>query len=252
MRILLLNPNMTQSVTELMAVSARSVAASGTEIISVTAERGFPYISTRAEAQIGGAIALEMLADHDGSVDAAVIAAFGDPGLLGARELFDFPVVGVSEAAMLTACMLGHQFAVVTFSTSLVGWYRDAVELYGLAGRCAGIHALDLSFADVAADKDANSDLLVELAGKVVRDSGADCLIFGGAPLAGLAQRSRDRIPVPIVDPVAAAVKQAEALVSLRPRKASAGSFQRPAPKPTAGLASNLAARIERIDEAGS
>lgn len=249
MRILLLNPNMTQSVTDLMAAAARSVAAVGTEIIPLTAERGVPYISTRAEAQIGGAIALEMLADYDTGVDAAIIAAFGDPGLLGARELFDFPVVGVSEAAMLTACMLGHQFAVVTFSTSLVGWYRDAVELNGLTARCAGIHALDLSFADVAADKDGNSDLLVELAGKVVRDSGADSLIFGGAPLAGLAQRSRDRIPVPIIDPVAAAVKQAEALVSLRPRKATAGSFRRPPAKATIGLAPRLAARIERREE---
>ncbi|MDR3476260.1 MAG: aspartate/glutamate racemase family protein [Devosia sp.] len=248
MRILLLNPNMTEAVTELMADAGRSVAAAGTEIVAVTAGRGVPYISTRAEAQIGGTIALEMLAEHDGQVDAAIIAAFGDPGLLGARELFDFPVIGVSEAAMLTACMLGQRFAVVTFSKSLVGWYRDCVELNGLAGRCAGIHALDLSFADVASDQDGNSDLLVELAGKVVRDSDADSLIFGGAPLAGLAHRSRDRIPVPIIDPVAAAVKQAEALIALRPRKAITGSFQRPGPKATAGIALALAARIEHCE----
>ena len=89
----------------------------------------------------------------------------------------------------------------------------------------------------------------VELAGKVVRDSGADSLIFGGAPLAGLAQRSRDRIPVPIIDPVAAAVKQAEALVALHPRKATTGSFSRPVGKATSGLARALAARIERRDE---
>jgi Asp/Glu/hydantoin racemase len=250
LRILLLNPNMTVAVTDLMAEAGRSVAAAGTELVPVTASRGVPYISTRAEAQIGGVLALEMLAEHDGQIDAAIIAAFGDPGVLGGRELFDFPVIGVSEAAMLTACMLGHRFAVVTFSTSLVGWYRDCVELNGMAGRCAGIHALDLSFADVAGDQEGNGDLLVELAGKVVRDSGADCLIFGGAPLAGLASRSRDRIPVPIIDPVAAAVKQAEALVALRPRKAVTGSFQRPSAKATVGLAAPLAARIEHLDRA--
>jgi allantoin racemase len=245
LRILLLNPNMTDSVTALMAEAGRSAAAPGTEIVSITARRGVPYISTRAEAQIGGAIALEMLAEHDTEIDAAIIAAFGDPGLLGARELFDFPVVGVSEAAMLTACMLGQRFAIVTFSESLVGWYQDCVALNGLADRCAGIHALDLSFADVADDKDRNANLLVELASKVVRDSGAHSLIFGGAPLAGLALRSRDRIPVPIIDPVAAAVKQAEALIALKLRKAVTGSFQRPAAKTTAGLAPRLAARIE-------
>jgi allantoin racemase len=245
LRILLLNPNTTTSVTDLMLESGRSASAEGTEIAPITASRGVPYISTRAEAQIGGAIALEMLAAHEEAIDAAIIAAFGDPGLLGARELFDFPVVGVSEAAMLTACMLGRHFAIVTFSTSLVGWYRDCVELNGLEDRCAGIHALDLAFEDVAEDANGNSDLLVEFAGKVIRDSGADSLIFAGAPLAGLARRSRDRIPVPIVDPVAAGVKQAEALVALKLRKAVTGSFQRPAAKPTTGLAPRLAARIE-------
>lgn len=251
MRLLLLNPNMTEAVTDLMAEAARAVAAPGTELVPVTAQRGVPYISTRAEAQIGGAIALEILAAH-ADVDAAIIAAFGDPGLFAARELFDFPVVGVSEAAMLTACMLGKRFAVVTFSSALAGWYRDCVEVNGMSDRCAGIHALDLSFAEVTGDQRGNSDVLVEFAGKVVRDSHADVLIFGGAPLAGLARRERERIPVPIVDPVGAAVKQAEALTALAPRKAVIGSFQRPAAKSTVGLDPYLAARIEHRDKAGS
>lgn len=245
MRLLLLNPNMTENVTDLMVGAGRAVAASSTEIVPATAPRGVPYISTRAEAQIAGAIALEMLAAEAGRIDAAIVAAFGDPGLLAARELFDFPVVGVSEAAMLTACMLGKLFAVVTFSSALVGWYRDCVEINGMTDRCAGIHALDLSFADVASNQRGNSDVLVELAGKVVRDSHAEVLIFGGAPLSGFARQERDRIPVPIIDPVGAAVKQAEALVALAPRKAVSGSFQRPPAKPTFGLDPRLAARIE-------
>jgi len=248
LRILLLNPNMTESVTAMMVESGQSVAAIGTEILPATAPRGMPYISTRAEAQIGGAIALEMLADHEGQVDAAILAAFGDPGLLGARELFDFPVIGVSEAAMLTACMLGRQFAIVTFSNSLVGWYRDCVDLNGMAARCAGIHALDLAFADVAGDQEASAERLVALAYEVVRDSGADSLIFAGAPLAGLARRSAHLIPVPVIDPVAAAVKLAEALVALGPCKAAMGSFQRPAPKQTVGLSERLTARIAQSD----
>jgi Asp/Glu/hydantoin racemase len=247
-RLLLLNPNMSHDVTVRMAEAGRAVASAGTEIVPVTAKRGMPYISTRAEAQVGGAIALEMLAAHNGGIDAAIIAAFGDPGLLAARELFDFPVIGVSEAAMLTACMLGKRFAIVTFSGALAGWYRDCVELNGMADRCAGIHGLDLSFSDVTNSQPSNSDLLVELAQKVIRESNADVLIFGGAPLAGMARRERDRIPVPIVDPVSAAVKQAEALVALAPRKPVSGSFRRPAAKRTVGLDASLAARIEHRD----
>ena len=66
------------------------------------------HIATRAEAAIGAVAALDMLAERRGAIDAAIVAAFGDPGLGGARELFDFPVVGMAEAAMLMACMLGR------------------------------------------------------------------------------------------------------------------------------------------------
>jgi Asp/Glu/hydantoin racemase len=124
-RILVLNPNMTEAVTILMTDAGRVAAAPGTTLVPITAPRGLPYLSSRAEAQIGGAIVLELLAEAAGSFDAAIVAAFGDPGLWAARELFDFPVVGISEAAMLTACMLGQRFAIVTFMAAMRGWYRD-------------------------------------------------------------------------------------------------------------------------------
>src|ERR1700755_3123842 len=116
MKILLLNPNTTAAVPDLLYNAGHTAASSGTELIPPTAPRGVPYIATRAEAQIGGAIALEMLAEACTGIDAAIIAAFGDPGLFGARELFDIPVVGLAEAAMLTACMAGQRFSIVTFA----------------------------------------------------------------------------------------------------------------------------------------
>jgi Asp/Glu/hydantoin racemase len=248
LRILLLNPNTTEAVTELMAAAGRAVASAGTEIVPMTAPRGFPYISTRAEAQIGGAVALEMLAEVHRSVDGAIMAAYGDPGLLGARELFDIPIVGVSEAAMLTACMVGQRFVIVTFATALTSWYRDCVEMHGLMGRCAGIFALDQAFSSIAEVQNEKLDLLVSLANKAIGAMGADVMIFAGAPLAGLAGKVRHRIPVPIIDPVAAAVKQAEALIALAPGKASIGAFQRPAAKLSIGLPTPLAQRMMHTD----
>ncbi|MBE7248215.1 MAG: Asp/Glu/hydantoin racemase, partial [Actinomycetospora chiangmaiensis] len=87
-------------------------------------------------------------------------------------------------------------------------------------------------------------ELLVALAGRAVTEDEADVVILAGAPLAGLAPRVADRIPVPVVDPIAAAVKQAEALVALQPRKAQAGTFRRPPAKPTHGLPEALGRRI--------
>jgi Asp/Glu/hydantoin racemase len=91
-------------------------------------------------------------------------------------------------------------------------------------------------------------DRLVELALRAVEEDDADVIILAGAPLAGLADKVREKIPVPVVDPIAAAVKQAEALVALSTRKATAGSFRRPAAKPTTGLGDMLAARIGHRD----
>ncbi len=248
MKILLLNPNTSLDMTERMHEAAVSVAAPGTEVMPLTATRGVPYIATRAEAQIGGAITLEMLAEHHIGFDAVIVAAFGDPGLLGARELFDLPVVGMAEAAMLTACMLGRRFALVTFARALGPWFEDCVAMHGLSGRCAGIRMLDTPIREVGAVAEDREDMLVDLACKAVEVDEADVVILAGAPLAGLAGRVAERIPVPVIDPIAAAVKMAEGLVALRPRKASAGTFRRPSAKTTMGLPSALADRIAHRD----
>ncbi len=245
MRLLLLNPNTSASMTERMTATAEAAKASGTTIVPMTATRGVPYIATRAEAQIGGAIALEMLAECHADSDAAIIAAFGDPGLFGARELFDIPVVGLAEAAMLTACMVGRRFAIVTFARALEPWYEECVAMHGLRERCAGILCLDSPFSSADDVADHKGDLLVELANRAVRDKGADAVILAGAPLTGLAHKVASRIPVPVIDQVAAAVRQAELLVALKLREATAGTFRRPDPKTTIGLPVALADRIE-------
>jgi len=247
-RLLIINPNTTESMTDLLVESGRKVVAAGTELVPLTAPRGFPYISTRAEAQIGGALAMEMLAQNRQGADAAIVAAFGDPGLFALRELFDIPVVGMSEAAMLTARMLGRRFAIVTFSQTLLPWYRDCVEMHHMSPHCAAVRALDEAFTSVTSVQTEKAEHLVALAERTVREDGADVIILAGAPLAGLGHQVRDRIPVPIVDPIGAAVKQAEALVALGARKAVAGAFKRPAAKPTSGLDEAVAAVIEHRD----
>ncbi|OYW68225.1 MAG: Asp/Glu/hydantoin racemase [Bosea sp. 12-68-7] len=221
MKILLLNPNTSESLTTRLLDAAVQVVGPDTQILPATAPRGVPYISTRAEAQIGGAMALEMLAERVGSYDAAVIAAFGDPGLFAAREI-------------------------VTFASALGPWYQECVEMHGMADRCAGIRMLDGAFRSISEVQEEKEDLLVALANEAVSSTQADVVILAGAPLAGLAAKVRERIPVPVIDQVQAAVKQAETLALLRPLKARTGSFARPAGKESVGLAGPLADWIAR------
>lgn len=236
MRILLANPNTSQSITDRIAAVARAAASPGTEVVAVTGDSGVPYIATRAEAAVAGRTTLELMAAHAPGCDAAIVAAFGDPGVGGARELLDIPVIGLAEAAMLTACMLGRRFAVVTFAAALGPWYRECVDYNGLAGRLAAIRCLDGPFRDIGDVQEEKEALLVEMCARAVAEDEADVIILGGAPLAGLAAKVRDRVAVPLVDGVAAAIRQAEVLASLRPRKAVAGTFRKPAAKTILGV----------------
>lgn len=245
MRLLILNPNMTEAMTERMAQVAATVAAPDTELLTATAPRGFPYISSRAESQIAGAIVLEMIAQRIGAVDAVVVAAYGDPGLKAARELFDIPVVGMAESAMLTACMLGERFSLVTFTANLAPWYLESVNAAGLGARLASIRIPGEGFRSVLHVRDELRGPLIEEARRAVVDDQADVVILGGAPLAGLAGEIDDA-PAVLVDPISAAVKQAEALARVAPRGARAGSFARPPGKPSQGVGGALAAWIAR------
>ena len=248
MKILVANPNTSTGVTDRLVASGKLVASAGTELVPMTAPRGVPYIATRAEAAIGSAVMLEMLAEKRGTFDAAVCAAFGDPGLGGARELFDFPIVGMAEAAMLVACTLGRKFAIVSFAKALEPWFAEIVAWHGMTGRCAAIQMLDSAFTNINDVAEEKEQLLVDLANKVVAERGADVVILAGAPLAGLATKLRGRVPVPLVDGVQAAVTMAEGLVRLNPRKATVGTYRRPGPKDSTGLSEALANVIGHKD----
>ena len=85
MKILLYNPNTTQSITDKLYDTAKLVTSSGTELVPMTAKKGFPYISNEAEAQISGTTVLEVFAKEHRNYNAAIIAAFGDPGLKSSK-----------------------------------------------------------------------------------------------------------------------------------------------------------------------
>lgn len=246
MRILLVNPNMTKAMTDRMASIARDVVPEGVEIVPLTAERGFPYIASRAEAQVGGAVAYEMIAAHAETADAAILAAFGDPGLAGARELFDFPVVGMAEAALLTAAMLGERFSIVTFSPVMSRWYADSVRDAGLGARFTGVRTPHAHSADLGAVRETLRAELIALCNAAVLEDGADVVILGGAPLAGLATEIEGDVAGVVVDPVSAASAQAVALLTLTRPAAFAQRHGKPIPKVSKGLAPALSRSFAR------
>ena len=247
-RILLLNPNVTEAITATMVEEARRVAGPDTVIVPATARFGTQYIENRVEAAIAGHAVLEALAEQAPGCDAAIVAAFGDPGLFAAKEMLDIPVVGIAEAAFLTAYTLGRRYAIVCLTPRLAVWYRECAEEHGLAGRLVSVRALDVPPSDITDAKAQTGRRLVDACLEAVDRSGAEVVIMGGGPIAGLARTVAHEIPVPVLDGVSCAVRLAEALVDLAPRPASRGSFARPAAKPSRGLTPALRAWVERSD----
>ncbi|ABE36638.1 asp/Glu/Hydantoin racemase family protein [Paraburkholderia xenovorans LB400] len=236
MRLLIVNPNISSGVTDLIEAEARRVARADTEIQMATATIGVAYIETRFEALLGAYAAATIASERVGQYDALMVAAFGDPGLLELREVLDVPVVGMTEAALMTAAQLGQRIGIVAISRRITAWYRECIERYGVLGRLAGIRHLDGPLRDPSTVQDDYAARLVELCHEAVQQDGTDVLILAGAPLAGLARSVAHRLPVPVVDGVSSALAQAEVLTRLRPIRATKGSFAKPPLKPHSGL----------------
>lgn len=240
MRILIVNPNTTSSMTEKAATAARLVAATGTEIIAATSRMGPVSI----EGHYDGALAipglLTELKERTGTYDAAVIACFDDTGLEAARSFADVPVLGLCEAAVATAGFLAQRFTVVTTLERSRVLIDNLVRRYGMGDR-AKVRASDIPVLEL---EDEASGAIGKLRAEIERaldEDGAEAIVLGCAGMTDLARELQEIYGVPVVDGVAAAVKQAEALVSLGLSTSKRGSYAAPLAKPFIGEMSRFA-----------
>jgi Asp/Glu/hydantoin racemase len=245
MRLLVVNPNISEDVTHLIRAEAERSAAPETRLIMRTARHGVEYIETRFESLVAAGAVAELIAEERGGIDGVVVAAFGDPGLPALKELVDVPVLGITEAALCAAALQGRRFSIIAISDRITAWYQDCVEQFGFAARLASIRSITEALRDIGTVQDDFRPTVVELARRAVAEDGADVVILAGAPLAGLAKDVASEIPVPIVDGIGAGIRIAEALVALRSGSHRAGSFAPPPPKRRSGLSPALDAAID-------
>ncbi len=228
MRILVVNANTSQIVTEKVAAQARASASPDTEIVAVTGTFGANVIGSRAEHAIGEHSTVALVAQHAPGCDAVVIAVSYDTGLRAARELLAVPVVGMTEAGLLTACMLGGRIGVITFGRRVLPLYHELVAAYGLAARIAGWRVLESTAAYQRGAHDVLDREIVAAARDLIERDGAETVVLTGAVMAGVPARLQPDVPVPLIDCMACAVRQAELLVHLGHPKPSAGSYAPP------------------------
>ena len=244
MRLLVLNPNTSEFVTQRVAAQARRTALPGTEIVAATGAFGARVITTRAEQAIAEHATLDALAHHAGGCDAVVLAVSYDTALRAAREMLPIPVVGITEAALLTACMLGTRTGVVMFGRRVLPLYQEVALLHGLSARITGWRALESTAPYTEGDQSAVEQAIVDAVADLVERDGCEVVVLAGAVMAGVPGRLQARVPVPLLEGVSCAVAQAEMLVRLGPPKARAGSLSALPARELVGVSAALMARF--------
>ena len=232
MHIKVINPNTTWAMTRDIEQAARRAAAPGTRITAASPDHG-PASLECCYDEVYGAVGVleEVRKGIAEGMDGAVIACFGDPGLLAARELAACPVVGIAEAAMRTATHIATGFSILAMLPRARTMFRHMVRSYGMEPWCLGIHTVDLPVLSLEADPAPVQERLILAAQKAVREDGAEAILLGCAGMSSLCDALRAAISVPVIDGVTAAVKTVEMLVSLELRQGKNGDFAPPPPK---------------------
>ena len=232
-KILIVNPNTTTSMTETIGAAARAVAAPGTEITAVTSATGPVSIEGYYDEAFAVPGLIQALMNAP-DADAAIVACFDDTGLDAARTAARFPVVGICEAALVTAGQIAKRIAVVTTLPRSIVPLQELVCRYGFAER-AEVTACDVAVLDL---EKPGSGAEAKLEAEISRalDKGAEAIVLGCAGMADLTQKLSEKFGVPVVDGVAAAVKQAEALAGLKLKTSGRGSYASPGVKKYDGL----------------
>jgi allantoin racemase len=235
MKLLIINPNTTEAVTDLVAKAARAAASRGTTVYSVTGKFGPKVIGSRAENAIAAHACLELAAKHAKGCDAVVLGVSLDSALWALREQLDVPVLGMNESGVLVASTVASRYAVLTFGQRMIPFYRELIEQQGMAARLSGIAAVDFPATAVFNDLKAVQRDTVAKCRELI-SGGAEALLLSGAAYAGMRAGLQKSVPVPLLDGVQCAVALAESLVRLGLPKPSAGTLAKPRGRETVGL----------------
>lgn len=226
MKILVINPNTTASMTRKIAAVARSVARPNTEIIATQPETGPASIQGHLDIARSHHGLLEEVQQH-GDIDAVVVACFDDTGVDALRCLLDAPVIGIGEAAFHAATLISARFSVVTTLARAVPGLEDNIDRYGLSRRCVRVRAVDIPVLDLEQDAQCAEVRISEEIERAMEQDCVDSIVLGCAGMADLNARLSERFNMPVIDGVACAVTMAEGLVASGLTTSKSGAYAR-------------------------
>ena len=247
MRILVINPNTTQAMTDDIGRVARAAAAPGTAIECVSPDAGPRSIEGFADEQLAGYHTLDLVARSRGTFDACVIACYGDPALAACREVSDVPVIGIAEASFHLASLVAFRWSIVTVLPRVRPLLQELVHRNGMEMRCASIRCTPLTVLEIEEDLDRTKRMMVEEGRAAIEHDGAEAILLGCAGLGPIDKWMQEQLGVPVFDGTACAVRLAESLHAYGVTTSRVAAYKRPEPKELVACPVSLAPVYERV-----
>ena len=232
MKIFVINPNTSQTMTDHIREALEAVKRSDTELTVTCPDRGPETIESAYDEAfaIPPTLGLVKKANDEG-YDAVILACFSDPGLEAAREVSVIPVIGIEESTLHIAAMLGAKFSILTPRKQRIPSKCEHVHIRGLSHFLASVRSLDLTVAETDSDPAKTKQRLMDVAKIAVEEDGAEVIVMGCAGMAGYAREIEETLSVKVLDPAAVALKTAEAMADLGLTHSKVGLFATPPEK---------------------
>lgn len=217
MKLLIINPNTSDNMTNTAKVSAMGAKDEDTKITVISAPYGPVTLEGYFDEMLSTIAVLEVIQKEKANYDAFIIACFSNhPAIYAARQLTPKPVLGIMLAPLTLACFLGAKFSIVSTSDRWGPLLKSAVHDIGMNDRCASVRMTGMDVEEL--DKKSNEELeeiIAATARRAIKEDGAEVIVLGCCGMAGMDTRLSKELGVPVIDPVSAAVKIAEILIKL-------------------------------------
>ena len=242
MRLLVINPNTSQAMTETIRRAAQAVASAGVTVDALCPDHGPESIEGVFDEVVSAYWTLDKVLPVAQQYDGFILACFSAHPAIGAlREALTQPVMGIMEASILHALPLGSRFSIVTTSPRWQPLLEEGVHLLGVESRCASVRSSGLAVLDLEhLPAEEVCARLIEDARLAVETDGAEVICLGCAGMAGLEEGIRAATGVPVIDGVRAAVALVQSLVSTGARTSKRNLYRPVDRRSGAGLSAGI------------
>jgi len=211
-KILTINPNTSREFNRTLQKTAKEYTLPTTKVKVLSPESGPKSIEGIYDEALSVQGTLQVFIDHEKGFDGFILACFSDPlAAYAMREITEKPVLGIAEAAIHLACLLGNKFSIVTTNDRWEPLLQDAVRKYGVESRCASVRTTGLRVLDLEDQGGGTVEAAIERETvAAVKEDGAEVICLGCAGMSGLDKKLQEKVSVPVLDGFICALKLLE------------------------------------------